>query len=37
VIQANELLIPGTWTITIAVRTGDFTEQRTSFEVPVRR
>ena len=37
VIQGNELLIPGTWTITIAVRTGDFTEQRTSFEVPVRR
>ena len=37
VIQGNELSIPGTWTITIAVRTGDFTEQRTSFEVPVRR
>ena len=36
-IQGNELSIPGTWTITIAVRTGDFTEQRTSFEVPVRR
>ena len=37
VIQGNELSIPGTWTITIAVRTGDFTEQRTSFEVSVRR
>lgn len=37
VIQGNELSIPGTWTITIAVRTGDFTEQRTSFEVPVHR
>ena len=37
VIQGNELSIPGTWTITIAVRTGDFTEQRTSFEVPIRR
>lgn len=37
VIQGNELSIPGTWTITSAVRTGDFTEQRTSFEVPVRR
>jgi len=37
VIQGNELSIPGTWTITIAVRTSDFTEQRTSFEVPVRR
>ena len=37
VIQGNELSIPGTWTVTIAVRTGDFTEQRTSFEVPVRR
>jgi copper transport protein len=37
VIQGNELSIPGTWTITIAVRTGDFTEQRNSFEVPVRR
>lgn len=37
VIQGNELSIPGTWTITLAVRTGDFTEQRTSFEVPVHR
>jgi copper transport protein len=37
VLQGNELSIPGTWTVTIAVRTGDFTEQRTSFEVPVRR
>jgi copper transport protein len=36
-IQGNEFSIPGTWTVTIAVRTGDFTEQRTSFEVPVRR
>ena len=36
-IQGNELSIPGTWTVTIAVRTGDFTEQRTSFEVPVHR
>ena len=37
VIEGNELSIPGTWTVTIAVRTGDFTEQRTSFEVPVHR
>jgi len=36
-IQGNEFSIPGTWTVTIAVRTGDLTEQRTSFEVPVRR
>jgi len=36
-IQGNEFSIPGPWTVTIAVRTGDFTEQRTSFEVPVRR
>ncbi len=36
-IQGNEFSIPGTWTVTIAVRTGDFTEQRTSFEVPIRR
>ena len=37
VIQGNEFSVPGTWTVTIAVRTGDFSEQRTSFEVPVRR
>ena len=37
VIEGNELSIPGTWTVTLAVRTGDFTEQRTSFEVPVHR
>lgn len=37
VIDGNELSVAGTWTITVAVRTGDFTEQRTSFEVPVHR
>jgi len=37
VIEGNELSVAGTWTITVAVRTGDFTEQRTSFEVPVHR
>lgn len=37
VYEGNELSIPGDWTITVAIRTGDFSEQRTSFEVPVRR
>ena len=37
VIDGNELSVAGTWTITVAVRTGDFSEQRTSFEVPVHR
>ncbi len=37
VFEGNELSIPGTWTVTVAVRTGDFTEQRTSFDVPVSR
>lgn len=37
VYDGNELSIPGDWNITIAIRTGDFSEQRTSFEVPVRR
>ncbi len=37
VIDGNELSVAGTWTISVAVRTGDFTEQRTAFEVPVNR
>lgn len=37
VIAGNELSIPGPWTIAVAVRTGDFTEQRTSFDVSIRR
>ena len=37
VIDGNELSVAGTWTISVAVRTGDFSEQRTSFEVPVHR
>ena len=37
ILEGNELSIPGTWTVTIAVRTGDFTEQRTSFDVPITR
>ena len=37
ILEGNELSIPGTWTVTVAVRTGDFTEQRTSFDVPVSR
>jgi copper transport protein len=37
VYEGNELSIPGDWTITVAIRTGDFSEQRTTFEVPVRR
>jgi copper transport protein len=37
VLQGRELSLAGTWTVTLAVRTGDFTEQRTSFEVPITR
>lgn len=31
----SELSIVGTWTVTIIARTGDFSEQRTSFQVPI--
>ena len=37
VLEGNELSIPGTWTVTVAVRTGDFTEQRTTFDIPITR
>ena len=37
VLEGPALSVPGTWTITLAVRTGDFTEQRSSFEVPISR
>jgi copper transport protein len=32
-----ELSIAGTWTLTLVARTSDFSEQRTSFQVPIRR
>ena len=31
-----ELSISGPWTVTLVARTSDFSEQRTSFEVPIR-
>ena len=31
----SELSIAGTWTVTLVARTGDFSEQRTSFQVPI--
>ena len=34
--EGRELSLPGTWTITVAVRTGVFAEQRTSFEVRIQ-
>lgn len=30
-----ELSIVGTWTITLVARTGDFSEQRTEFQIPI--
>ena len=33
--EGPELSMPGVWTVTVAVRTGVFAEQRTSFEVRV--
>lgn len=35
--QGPEFSLPGTWTVTLVVRTGDFSERRTSFEVPITR
>ena len=32
-----EFSLPGTWIVTVGVRTGDFSQQRTSFEVPISR
>jgi copper transport protein len=37
VLSGREMSLAGTWTLTVAVRTGDFSEQRTSFEVPISR
>jgi len=37
VLDGNDLALPGDWTVTLAVRTDDFTEERTSFTVPVAR
>ena len=31
-----ELSISGTWTVTVVARTSDFSEQRTTFSVPIR-
>ena len=35
VLEGDELSLAGDWTITLAVRTSDFTEERTTFQVPV--
>lgn len=35
--EGNELSLSGDWNITLTIRTGDFSEQRTTFEVPIRR
>jgi len=35
--QGPEFSLAGTWTVTLVIRTGDFSEQRTSFEVPIQR
>ncbi len=37
VIEGTELSIAGEWTITLSARTGDFTEQRTDFQVSIPR
>jgi len=33
--EGREFSLPGTWTVTVVARTGDFTELRTDFEVRV--
>jgi hypothetical protein len=37
VLDGDELSLAGDWTITLAVRTSDFTEERTTFQVPVSK
>ena len=37
VLEGNELSLPGDWQISVSARTSDFTEQSTTFTVPVRR
>jgi copper transport protein len=37
VLEGDELSVAGEWTITLAVRTSDFSEERTSFQVPVSK
>jgi copper transport protein len=37
VLEGDELSLPGTWSITFSARTSDFSEQRSTFEVPVSR
>jgi copper transport protein len=35
VLDGDELSLAGDWNITLAVRTSDFTEERTTFQVPI--
>jgi copper transport protein len=37
VLEGDELSLAGEWTITLAVRTSDFSEERTSFQVPISK
>ncbi len=37
VLDGDELSLAGDWTITLAVRTSDFTEERTTFQVPISK
>jgi copper transport protein len=37
VLEGNEMSVPGEWTVTLAARTSDFTEQRNTFQVLVTR
>jgi copper transport protein len=37
VLVGDELSLAGQWTVTVAVRVSDFTEQRNSFQVPISR
>lgn len=35
ILQDDDLAFPGQWTVTLSARTGDFSEERTSFQVPI--
>ena len=37
VLEGDEMSIGGDWTVTLAVRTSDFTEERTSFVIPIAK
>jgi copper transport protein len=37
VLDGDELSLAGDWTITLAVRTSDFAEERTSFQIPISK